>query len=80
MDVRKLSNIDFDALVSTEKIHRMIQSLSSSPLISQSEVLVDEFAPLHKLGTILRQSLIVMKPLSQVNAFLSNARKLLSVI
>ena len=50
MDMRKLSNIEFDALVSAEKNHRLLQS--SSSLISQSEVLVDEFTPPLKLGTI----------------------------
>ena len=50
--MKKVSNIDFDALVSAEKTRRILQSSSSSPLISQSEVLVDEFAPPRKFGTI----------------------------
>ena len=52
-DLRKLSNIDFHALVSAGNTRRLLQSSSSSLLISQSEVLVDEFAPPYKLGTII---------------------------
>ena len=45
-------NIEFDALVSAEKTRRLLQSSSSSPFISLSEVLVNKFASPHKLGTI----------------------------